>query len=76
MVGYRLLNFSTEQRVKTLAYADDICTILDSESDYDRFQYHLYQYAMVFNAKFNQEKTEAFSLNGRSEESWKLLLDD
>jgi hypothetical protein len=34
------------------------------------------QYASVSNAKFNQDKTECFSLNGSPDDGWQQLLDD
>jgi hypothetical protein len=63
IIGYTFFDSDTEHRVKTLAYADDICTILHNVNDYDRVQHHLLRYSTVSNAKFNKHKTEAFSLN-------------
>ncbi|KAG1035564.1 hypothetical protein G6F43_013205 [Rhizopus delemar] len=74
MIGYRYVNAGIEHRVKTLAYADDICIIVDSVSDHNRLHHHLNRYSMVSNAKFNQEKTEAFALSGYSNETWKAHL--
>ncbi|KAG0822606.1 hypothetical protein G6F19_011268 [Rhizopus arrhizus] len=74
MIGYKFTSTGLPHHVKTLAYADDICTILNNHSDYDRLQYHMSQYSNVSNAKFNQDKTEAFSLSGTPNESWKYLL--
>ncbi|KAG1136310.1 hypothetical protein G6F37_012114 [Rhizopus arrhizus] len=71
MVGYRFTTTGIPHHVKTLAYADDICTILNNHSGYDRLQYHMHQYSNVSNAKFNQDETEAFSLSGTPNESWK-----
>jgi hypothetical protein len=74
ILGCQYFHAGLEYRAKTLAYADDICTIISSPSDYLRLHYHLDRYAMVSNAKFNQEKTEGFALSGTPDENWKLLL--
>ncbi|KAG1050143.1 hypothetical protein G6F43_007562 [Rhizopus delemar] len=74
MIGYISTTAGIPHHVKTFAYADDIWTIMSNHSDYDRLQYHMNQYSNVSNAKFNQEKTEAFSLSGTPHESWKYLL--
>lgn len=60
--GYTFFDSDAEHRVKTLAYIDDICTILHNFNVYDRMQHHLMQYSMVSNAKFNKNKTKAFSI--------------
>ena len=56
MVLYKFFNSGIEHWVKTLAYADDICTLFDNDSDYTSLQHHLSQYSDVSNANFNQEK--------------------
>jgi hypothetical protein len=74
ITGYRFVQEGVDHYVKTLAYADDICTILQNQDDYHRLQYHLERYSSVSNAKFNQQKTEAFSLSGKYDRDWKELL--
>ncbi|KAG1031569.1 hypothetical protein G6F25_012004 [Rhizopus arrhizus] len=74
IIGYTFFDSDTEHRVKTLAYADDICTILHNVNGYDRVQHHLLRYPTVSNAKFNKHKTEAFSLNGHTEDSWQSFV--
>ncbi|CAO3629834.1 unnamed protein product [Mucor hiemalis] len=72
--GYEFEHNGTLKRVKTLAYADDICTIITSVTDYNQVQLQLQRYSAVSNAKFNQSKTEAFSLSGKQEDDWQQLL--
>lgn len=72
--GYQYTNNGTSQSVKTLAYADDICVILKNQDDYRQMQQHIRRYSAVSNAKFNQSKTEAFSLTGRSDDNWNNFL--
>ena len=60
--------------IKTIAYTDDVCVILDSPEEWPHLQRHLTQYAAVSNAKFNQDKTEAFSLSGEKSVEWLSLL--
>ncbi|KAG1471453.1 hypothetical protein G6F56_002116 [Rhizopus delemar] len=74
ITGYTFFDSDTEHRMKTLAYADDICTILHNVNDYDRVHHHLLQYSIVSNAKFNKSKTEAFSLTGHPEDSWQSFV--
>ncbi|KAG0737661.1 hypothetical protein G6F57_012742 [Rhizopus arrhizus] len=74
MIGYRYVTTGIEHRVKILAYADDICIMVDSVPDYNRLHHHLNWYSMVSNAKFNEEKTEAFALSGYPNETWKAYL--
>jgi hypothetical protein len=74
ITGYRFVQAGVDHYVKTLAYADDICTILHNQDDYYRLLYHLELYSSVSNAKFNQQKTEAFSLSGKPDRDWKELL--
>jgi hypothetical protein len=71
ITGYRFVQAGVDHYVKTLAYADDICTILHN---HHRLQYYLELYSSASNAKFNQQKTEAFSLSGRPDRDWKDLL--
>ncbi|KAG2232849.1 hypothetical protein INT48_006301 [Thamnidium elegans] len=73
-IGFSYENKDGTHNVKALAYADDICTILHSLEDYNKLQQHLQAYVSVSNAKFNQDKTEAFSLSGYSDEEWKQNL--
>lgn len=65
---------SASLTLKLLAYADDVCLLLRDRSDFTRAQRHMMQYTSVSNAKFNIDKTEAFSLNGKLNTSWKCLL--
>jgi hypothetical protein len=51
--------------LKCLAYADDICVLLHDQNDLYRLQVHMQQNVPVSNAKFNENKSEAFSLNGK-----------
>ncbi|KAG2228433.1 hypothetical protein INT48_007730, partial [Thamnidium elegans] len=68
ITGYQFPLKDTLHTVKSLAYADDICVILKDQVDYQRLQIQLQRYANVSNAKFNQSKTEAFSLNGSTDD--------
>lgn len=61
-------------KLKLLAYADDVCLLLSDQNDFSRAQLHMQQYTSVSNAKFNIDKTEAFSLNGKLDSSWNSLL--
>ncbi|KAG0934887.1 hypothetical protein G6F32_010587 [Rhizopus arrhizus] len=74
IIGYGYESDGIPQSVKTIAYADDVCVILNTQDDFTRLQYHLSQYSQVSNAKFNQAKTEAFSLNGDKDENWERYL--
>jgi hypothetical protein len=56
--------------VKCLAYADDVCVFLRDELDLYRLQQHMANYSAVSNAKFNEDKSEAFSLSGRRSSAW------
>ncbi|KAG1029226.1 hypothetical protein G6F43_014018 [Rhizopus delemar] len=60
--------------LKVLAYADDVCVLLQSTGDYCRLRHHLDRYGSVSNAKINIHKTEAFSLDGRSYPEWIAFL--
>lgn len=62
------------QVMKCLAYADDVCVFLKSADDLDSLQYHMQRYANASNAKFNDDKSEAFSLNGQIDTNWISLL--
>lgn len=72
--GYLPLNGNASLRVKCIAYADDICAFVKDVEDLGRLQYHMTQYNRVSNSKFNQGKTEAFSLNGGQSSSWSAIL--
>lgn len=63
-------------QIKTIAYADDICVMLNHPSDYDRLNAHLQRYSRASNAKFNSHKTEAFSLSGRDDSTWERFFQD
>lgn len=56
--------------IKCLAYADDVCVLMKDEQDLNRLRFHMGRYAAVSNAKFNEDKSEAFSLNGRRSAFW------
>ncbi|KAK4520700.1 uncharacterized protein ATC70_006578 [Mucor velutinosus] len=62
--------------VKCLAYADDVCVLLRDELDLHRLQLHMANYAAVSNAKFNEDKSEAFSLSGRRSSAWVQAFED
>ncbi|KAG1136317.1 hypothetical protein G6F37_012049 [Rhizopus arrhizus] len=74
IIGYGYESDGVPQSVKTIAYADDVCVILKTQDDFTRLRYHLSQYSQVSNAKFNQAKTEAFSLNGDKDVDWERYL--
>lgn len=60
--------------IKTLAYADDLCVLLNSPDEFWRLQQHLDQYSAVSNALFNKSKTEAFALSGTINTEWTQTL--
>ncbi|CEP07325.1 hypothetical protein [Parasitella parasitica] len=62
--------------IKCLAYADDVCVFLRDELDLHRLQTHMTNYAAVSNAKFNEDKSEAFSLSGGRSDSWVRAFDE
>lgn len=62
--------------IKCLAYTDDVCVFMSSHNDFNRLQHHLHNYASVSNAKFNQDKTECFSLKGTQLGDWTQTLHD
>jgi hypothetical protein len=74
ITGYQYCHDSNVHNVKTLVYADDVCVILHNQYNYSRLQSHFNRFSKVSNAKFNQSKTEAFSLNGNQDEGWKPFL--
>lgn len=61
-------------RIKCLVYADDVCALLNYQNDFNQFRSHMQTYAKVSNTKFNEDKTEAFSLNGDRDEPWHSIL--
>jgi hypothetical protein len=60
--------------IKCLAYADDVCLILTNPQELDRVKIHMDNYARVSNAKFNENKTEVFSLSGPWNQDWNAPL--
>lgn len=62
--------------IKLLVYADDVCILLRDQNDLHRAQHHMHRYTLVSNAKFNIDKTEAFALNGKFDNSWNSILRD
>ncbi|KAK4515183.1 Glycerophosphocholine phosphodiesterase [Mucor velutinosus] len=75
--GFRVSNGTSAEvaprvspAIKCLAYADDVCVLLRDELDLYRLQQHMANYAAVSNAKFNEDKSEAFSLSGRRSLAW------
>lgn len=61
-------------QVKLIVYANDICILIDSPSDFERLNSHLQRYSNISNTKFNNHKTEAFSLSGNKIEMWENIL--
>ena len=45
-----------------------------NRADLTRLKHHMRRYAAVSNAKFNEDKSEAFSLNGRLSLAWQAQL--
>ncbi|KAG1318309.1 hypothetical protein G6F62_012421 [Rhizopus arrhizus] len=72
--GYLPSNGSESQRIKCIAYADDICAFVKDKVDFHRLHSHMEQYSSVSNSKFNEHKAEAFSLSGTKSPSWTSLL--
>lgn len=66
---------TTNTTIKCLAYADDVCVLLDQPEEPGLLLYHMQRYADVSNAKFNEDKSEAFLLNGKLDIEWKGLLE-
>ncbi|KAG1137120.1 hypothetical protein G6F37_011489 [Rhizopus arrhizus] len=60
--------------VKCLAYADDVCLLLTTPQELEHAKAHMDNYARVSNAKFNENKTEVFSLNGPWDPIWNAPL--
>lgn len=60
--------------LKLLAYADDICILLPTPTDFAAVQYRMHRYSIVSNAKFNEDKSEAFALNGKLDVKWSSVL--
>ncbi|KAI8328768.1 hypothetical protein BC941DRAFT_519117 [Chlamydoabsidia padenii] len=54
--------------IKCIAYAVDVCVIIKDQHDFDRLWTHMNNYSSVSNARFNTNKTEAFSLTRTEEE--------
>ncbi|KAG2200124.1 hypothetical protein INT46_000206 [Mucor plumbeus] len=57
-------------QLKCLAYADDVCILMQDSADLTRLKHHMRRYAAVSNAKFNEDKSEGFSLNGSLSLAW------
>jgi hypothetical protein len=74
--GYQFEYEAEKYNIKAIAYADDICTLLSTQEEYQVLKYHLNQYSLVSNAKFNQRKTEAFAINGQKDHQWQTILND
>ncbi|CAO3647302.1 unnamed protein product [Cunninghamella blakesleeana] len=74
--GYTSSVMEISSQMKLVAYADDICVLLDSIYDLNRLKYHIDKYTKVSNTKFNTHKTEAFSLNEAKIEKWDKTLYD
>lgn len=69
-------NTGARQAIEILAYADDICVMLEKPTLYAFVKEKLDLYSSISNAKFNQQdKTEAFSFNGKEDETWKEFLE-
>lgn len=57
-----------------MAYADDVGLLLKDSQDFYIAQSHMQRDTSVSNAKFNVDKTESFSLNGKQDTSWQSVL--
>jgi hypothetical protein len=66
----------SEPNLKCLAYADDVCVLSQDHNDLYCLQIHIQQYGAVSNVKFNEHKSEAFSLSGNKDISWVTRLLD
>ncbi|PHZ08524.1 uncharacterized protein RHIMIDRAFT_247685 [Rhizopus microsporus ATCC 52813] len=67
--------YNSPETLKVLAYADDVCVLLQSFNDFNRVQTHLSNYDYVSNARLNMIKIEALSLNGRPQPEWAHFLE-
>ncbi|KAG2196063.1 hypothetical protein INT47_008157 [Mucor saturninus] len=65
ITGFQLpsTNNTASIPIKCLAFADDVCAIIQDALEMDGLEYQMDKYAKVSNAKFNEDKSEAFSLN-------------
>lgn len=59
------------QRTKVLCYADDALVFVHDSNDLSRLDDHMSLYCAASNAKFNNDKVQAFSVSGRDTwETW------
>lgn len=73
--GYSYQSQNSTYKIKYLAYADDVCILVHDRHDFNQLQKHINHYSSVSNAKFNQSKTEAFSISGQCDNEWKQYLE-
>lgn len=66
----------TPPDIKCLAYADDVCVFLTKHTDFDRLLQHMDNYSKASNARFNDYKTEAFSISGSLDRTWQVKLEE
>ena len=60
--GYMMGN----HRTKLLCYADDALVFVHNTQDLSRLETHMTNYCLASNAKFNNDKVQAFSVSGRN----------
>ncbi|KAG2229061.1 hypothetical protein INT48_005646 [Thamnidium elegans] len=61
--SYNEESLTASSKLKLPAYADDVRILLRAQNDFSRAQHHMQRYTLVYNARFNIDKNEAFSLN-------------
>ncbi|KAG2201537.1 hypothetical protein INT47_007414 [Mucor saturninus] len=76
ITGFQLLSTinTASTPIKFLAYADDVCVIIQDALEMDGLEYQMDKYARASNAKFNEDKSKAFSLNGKHDRDWETIL--
>ncbi|KAG1450645.1 hypothetical protein G6F46_010634 [Rhizopus delemar] len=74
--GVFSLNSSSVPPITCLAYDDDVCLLLSNPTELRHASIHMRNYAAVSNAKFNDNKTEVFSLQSPWDHTWDTPLHD
>ncbi|KAG1049853.1 hypothetical protein G6F43_007845 [Rhizopus delemar] len=74
--GVFSLNSSSVPLIICLAYADDVYLLLSNPTELRHTSIHMRNYAAVSNAKFNDNKTEVFSLQDPWDHTWGTPLHD